>query len=234
MTASVAQSKTAGSSAPGATLSATFDSSPTNGNVMLCAVSSDTTMTAGPSGWTERVAQVGNQGFYVYTKTVSGDSATVTVDPNGDNPTAMVIVELAGVSTYEAVSSVADTQASWGLDRTTNAVTPAGAAGYLACYSYANNTAAAIDLLSAATIGSSFTVVAVARSTTGQAATLQGVYVGFLAGSGAQSPTLTGGANENAYNRTASVLAFTEAATVVLPPLHAALPNIAAIVSAHY
>ena len=51
MTAALVQSKS-GSTASGATLGVTLDSSPTQGNVLVAIVASDTTMTSGPSGFT--------------------------------------------------------------------------------------------------------------------------------------------------------------------------------------
>jgi len=230
MAGSLVQWKGAGASAPGATLSATLDSTPTDGNVLVCMVSSDTTMTAGPSGWTERVAYVSNQGFYVYTKVASSTGATVTVDPNGDNETAMLVAEFSGVSAYEAISSTAATQSSPGqTSRTTNAVTPAGNAVYMACYGlHGFNT----DAPASPSYTGSFTGIGSAVSATGSANTRAGVLAAWLSGTGSQNPTASW--TNGVTNTAAVVVAITEAATVVLPPLHAALPNIAAIVSAHY
>ena len=105
MTAALVQSKS-GSTASGATLGVTLDSSPTQGNVLVAIVASDTTMTSGPSGFTERLAYVSNEGFYVYTKVAgAGESATVTVDPNGGYPTSMAVLEFSGVTDYESKST---------------------------------------------------------------------------------------------------------------------------------
>ena len=135
------QSATAGSATPGATLSATLGATPTVGNTLVCVVGSITTMTAGPSGFTQRVGYVSQQGHYVYTRTVvSGDSATVTVDPNGDFDTAMVVMEIDG--TYDEITTTAATQSTAGQSsRTTNPSFSTADVLHLACFTSTTGTA---------------------------------------------------------------------------------------------
>ena len=130
--AGIVQFKTAGSLTPGATLSATFDQAPQAGATLVLAVCSDTVV-VGPEGWTARTSYVASEGFYVWTKTASGDESLVTVDPTGDYATAMIIAELAGEDGWEVTASTATRQTSGGqVERTTNAATVSGDAVFLA------------------------------------------------------------------------------------------------------
>lgn len=74
---------------------------PTAGNTLVAVVGSDTTHgvpTAGAGkSYTQRLGQVAQQGFYVWTRlVVAGDSATTTFAPTSASPSAMVVAEIAG------------------------------------------------------------------------------------------------------------------------------------------
>lgn len=77
------------------TVAVTLTATPTTGNRLILVVNSDTTVPAPDGTWTSRVSLVNSQGFYVWEKTAgSSESATVTVNPNGNNPCSLSVIEL--------------------------------------------------------------------------------------------------------------------------------------------
>lgn len=117
----------------------TLGAAPTVGNTLVAVVSSDTTHTTAPNAgagktFTQRVSQVNNQGFYVWTRLVaSGDSATVTFAASSAGVTSAQVIEVQG--TYDQVgagTTVINTAAS---TRDATGLTPATADNtVLACY----------------------------------------------------------------------------------------------------
>jgi hypothetical protein len=128
MAASVVQSNSALTTTTPATV--VLGSAPTAGNTLLAIMASDTTSSAVPfagSGlvYTQRLAQVSAQGFYVWTRlVVSGDSATTTFTPNGANVAALAVLEISGTydkigAGFTTVANLATTVATSGLSPTT-------------------------------------------------------------------------------------------------------------------
>jgi hypothetical protein len=100
----------------------------TAGNTLLAIMASDTTIQNIPfagagNTYTQRLAQVGGMGFYVWTRlVVSGDSATTTFDITGANPAALMVFEIAG--TYDKIGAGATSSGS-GTTRTATGLSPA-------------------------------------------------------------------------------------------------------------
>lgn len=116
----------------------TLGAAPTVGNTLVAVVSSDTTHTAPNAGagktFTQRVSQVNNQGFYVWTRlVVSGDSATVTFAASSAGVTSAQVIEVQG--TYDKTGAGTTVINSVGGTRDATGLTPATADNtVLACY----------------------------------------------------------------------------------------------------
>lgn len=126
MVASVVQSASANTTTTPATI--TLGAAPTVGNTLLAIMASDTTSTAAPNAGTskpyaQRLAQVGGQGFYVWTRlVVSGDAAATSFTPSGANPACLMVIEIQG--TYDVVGVGTTTTGTSGTSRTTTTLTP--------------------------------------------------------------------------------------------------------------
>lgn len=109
----------------------TLGTTPTVGNTLLAFVASDTTHSAVPiagasRGFTQRLSQVNNQGFYVWTRAVvSGDTSTITFTASSASPSSAHVVEVQG--TYDTIGTGTTTINTAGASRTTNSVTPTNA-----------------------------------------------------------------------------------------------------------
>jgi hypothetical protein len=101
---------------------------PTAGNTLLAIMASDTTIQNIPfagtgNTYTQRLAQVGGMGFYVWTRlVVGGDSATTTFDITGANNATLMVFEIAG--TYDKIGAGA-TSTSSATTRTATGLSPA-------------------------------------------------------------------------------------------------------------
>jgi len=103
-------------------------SAPTVGNTLVAIMASDTTHTGVPTAgagnsYTQRLAQVGGQGFYVWTRlVVGGESATTTFTPNGASPAALHVIEIQG--TYDKVGAGTTNTGSAAASRTATGLSP--------------------------------------------------------------------------------------------------------------
>ncbi len=106
----------------------TLGAAPTVGNTLLAIMASDTTIQTGVTAgagrsYTQRLAQVGNQGFYIYTRLVtSGDAAATSFDITGANPAALAVIEL--TATYDKIGTVATTINANATSRTATGLSP--------------------------------------------------------------------------------------------------------------
>lgn len=126
--APVVQTKGSGGNTSPAT--ATFDTGPTNGNLMVAVVNSDTTVNT-PSGWTLRASAVDDQGFYVYQKVAgASESSTFSATTNGNNPWSCAIAEFdqAEVGAFDLQGSVVDTSGNL-TTKTCGTITTTGSTG---------------------------------------------------------------------------------------------------------
>jgi hypothetical protein len=129
MASSIIQSAASNSAVANPTV--TLGATPTPGNTLVAWVSSDTTHTAVPTAgagrsFTQRIAQVNNQGFYVWTRLVtSGDSATVTFTASSALNTSAHVIEVQG--TYDVIGTGLSTINAGAASRTTNGLTPTNA-----------------------------------------------------------------------------------------------------------
>lgn len=126
MASSIVQQNASNSSVTGPTV--VLGAAPTAGNTLLALVASDTTHTAVPTAgagrsYTQRLAQVNNMGFYVWTRLVtSGDSATTTFTASSALPTSAQVLEIQG--TYDVIGTGLSTINTSAGNRTTNGLTP--------------------------------------------------------------------------------------------------------------
>lgn len=129
--ARVVQYKTASTNSA-SSLSVTLDAAPTEGNIVCVIVNSDATIT-GPTGYTSRGSNVGNQAVYVWDKTAdASESATITVTPSASDTVVMIAIEVGGTSGFDTISTVASTQGSGSqTSRTISSLTTVAGAGDL-------------------------------------------------------------------------------------------------------
>jgi hypothetical protein len=107
MAVTVVQSNSASTTTSPATV--VLGAAPTAGNTLVAIMASDTTHTGVPTAgaglnYTQRISQVNNEGFYIWTRlVVSGDSATTTFTPNGAFAASLMVIEVAG--TYDKIGT---------------------------------------------------------------------------------------------------------------------------------
>jgi hypothetical protein len=107
MASSVVQSNA--NSGAATSLTVVLGAAPTAGNTLLAIMASDTTHAGVPTAgagnsYTQRLAQVGGQGFYVWTRLVAGgESATTTFTPSTADPAGLVVAEIQG--TFDKVGA---------------------------------------------------------------------------------------------------------------------------------
>jgi hypothetical protein len=107
MASSVVQSNA--NSGAATSLTVVLGAAPTAGNTLLAIMASDTTHAGVPTAgagnsYTQRLAQVGGQGFYVWTRLVAGgESATTTFTPSTADPAGLVVAEIQG--TYDKIGA---------------------------------------------------------------------------------------------------------------------------------
>ena len=124
------------------TLSATFDTAATAGNLLVIGACSDATI-ATPSGFSLGEQAVDAQGAYLFYKIAAGGETTLTVTPGVSRPAAMVIAEYSGIT------------ASGPLDQTATA-TNSGSPFVSASPGTSSATTQAVELVVAAVCPHSF------------------------------------------------------------------------------
>lgn len=103
------------------TITATFGATTTPGNIVVAFVSSDTTVAA--SGFTLRGSNVANQGAYVWDLTVGTGATAYSVQPSTASMTALILVELSGVTTFDTISTATSTQSGSVRTQTSRTIT---------------------------------------------------------------------------------------------------------------
>lgn len=165
----------------------TLGATPTAGNSLLAIMSSDFAIgtggvTAGSAAYTQRLAQVNFQGFYIYTRLCDGsESATTSFDLTGAGNGTYMVIEVSG--TYDKIGTSTTTTATQGASRTTNTLTPASVDNLVLAISgnhnltaattaaSANNTFTLTRLRSAVAGGANCSIVVTQRATGATAAT---------------------------------------------------------------
>lgn len=111
MAASVLQSAAMASLGAQLTYTATFGSLPTSGNVLVAIVNSDATVST-PAGFTVRQTVVSGTGFYVFEKISNGTELSIVTTPTSSARGGMIIMELAGVTTFDVAPTPVQTAAT--------------------------------------------------------------------------------------------------------------------------
>lgn len=110
------------------TTTATFGSTPTNGNTLLAFGNSDSILTIGGS-WTQRLSSVASTGFYIWERTAGASEPTaVVVTPSSSDYAALTVVEVGSLAGYDVVGTAAVTTGS-AATATAADITATGGAG---------------------------------------------------------------------------------------------------------
>lgn len=89
-----------------ASLTVTFDTAATAGNLLVAAGCSDATLT-GPSGFTLAEDAVDAQGAYLWWRIAAGGETGLTITPGVNRPVALVIAEYSGITASSPVDQTA-------------------------------------------------------------------------------------------------------------------------------
>lgn len=120
---------TAGSTGAQASLTATFTSTPTSGNLLVACGVSDATLTMTSTGWTLAISAINSCGLYQWWKVAgASESTTVQITPSVSDTVAMMIEEWSGntASPVDKTASLAvQTATSHPVTGTTAALTQA-------------------------------------------------------------------------------------------------------------
>lgn len=221
MAASVVQSNSANTTTTPATV--VLGAAPTAGNTLVAVMASDTTHTGVPTAgagnsYTIQDTQVASQGWYVWTRlVVAGDSATTTFVPNGANPAALMVIEVAG--TFDKVGTRVHVTASAAASIAPTGLTPATTDGITLAVGGLHGIVAGALSGGAASAGFTFLRSQFAAGTGG---TLGGVIAAYLVTTATSAtPTTTLSWTNNATDRDAVQIAFTGLAggAPAIPPI---------------
>lgn len=177
MASSVVQSNA--NSGTGTSLTVVLGSAPTAGNTLLAVMASDTTASAAPTAgtgnsYTQRLAQVSGQGFYVWTRLVAGgESATTTFTLSTSSPAGLLVAEIQG--TFDKVGTGTTIVNSALTTRDTTTLSPTTADNLVAAIAGIHGEASTVG--TGGGVDNAFTFLQAAFSA-GTAPTAAGVVVG--------------------------------------------------------
>jgi len=224
MAASVVQYSSANTTVDPSTVA--LGAAPSAGNTLLAVMASDTTIQNTPFAgtgktYTQRLASVNNQGFYVWTRLCDGtESATTTLDITGANPAAVGVFEIQG--TFDKIGTVSSTINSNNTQRTCTSVTPASADNIVIALAGLHSLAT----ISGGAVDNGFTFLLGQYGPSG--GTQCGLVIGYkVTGSTSAVGVTTPSWSGNALDQDGVLVAFSGLAVVTNPPIVVMAPRIA-------